>query len=79
MEAANEAARRAVNGILDASGSDASQCKVRPLRELASCRPCAFGPRTMGDPEAGPLGAAGPCRERDLVSGLLGLRAATAD
>jgi hypothetical protein len=33
MEAANEAARRAVNGILDASGSSASICKVRPLPE----------------------------------------------
>ena len=33
MEAANEAARRAVNGILDASGSNAPRCDVWPLRE----------------------------------------------
>jgi uncharacterized protein with NAD-binding domain and iron-sulfur cluster len=33
MEAANEAARRAVNGILDACGSDAPRCAVWPLHE----------------------------------------------
>ena len=33
MEAANEAARRAVNGILDASGSTARRCSVWPLQE----------------------------------------------
>jgi uncharacterized protein with NAD-binding domain and iron-sulfur cluster len=33
MEAANEAARRAVNGILDASGSSATRCDVWPLQE----------------------------------------------
>jgi uncharacterized protein with NAD-binding domain and iron-sulfur cluster len=33
MEAANEAARRAVNGILAASGSDAAQCAVWDLHE----------------------------------------------
>lgn len=33
MEAANEAARRAVNGILDATGSMANRCPVWPLRE----------------------------------------------
>lgn len=33
MEAANEAARRAVNGILDAVGSDAPRCKVWQLHE----------------------------------------------
>ena len=33
MEAANEAARRAVNGILDATGSSARRCDVWPLRE----------------------------------------------
>jgi uncharacterized protein with NAD-binding domain and iron-sulfur cluster len=33
MEGANEAARRAVNGILDASGSAAARCKVWKLRE----------------------------------------------
>jgi uncharacterized protein with NAD-binding domain and iron-sulfur cluster len=33
MEGANEAARRAVNGILDACGSEASRCEVWKLRE----------------------------------------------
>ncbi len=33
MEAANEAARRAVNGILDAAGSDAARCGVWDLYE----------------------------------------------
>lgn len=33
MEAANEAARRAVNGILAASGSSASPCPIWPLEE----------------------------------------------
>jgi len=31
MEAANEAARRAVNGIIDASGVDAPYCRIWPL------------------------------------------------
>jgi uncharacterized protein with NAD-binding domain and iron-sulfur cluster len=39
MEGANEAARRAVNGILDASGSSAPRCEIWPLRE-----PAMFGP-----------------------------------
>ncbi len=33
MEAANEAARRAVNGILDASGSNAKKCNIWKLDE----------------------------------------------
>lgn len=39
MEGANEAARRAVNGILRVSGSSASPCAVWPLHE-----PALFGP-----------------------------------
>ncbi|MEA2286371.1 MAG: hypothetical protein QOJ21_2414 [Solirubrobacteraceae bacterium] len=39
MEGANEAARRAVNGILDATGSPAPRCEIWPLRE-----PAAFAP-----------------------------------
>jgi uncharacterized protein with NAD-binding domain and iron-sulfur cluster len=39
MEGANEAARRAVNGILDASGSKAPRCRIWPLQE-----PAAFAP-----------------------------------
>ena len=39
MEGANEAARRAVNGILEATGSSAPRCELWPLRE-----PAAFAP-----------------------------------
>jgi hypothetical protein len=43
MEGANEAARRAVNGILDATGSRAPRCDVWRPRE-----PGIFGPaRTL--------------------------------
>jgi uncharacterized protein with NAD-binding domain and iron-sulfur cluster len=39
MEGANEAARRAVNGILDATGSRAKRCSVWKLREPDVLRP----------------------------------------
>jgi uncharacterized protein with NAD-binding domain and iron-sulfur cluster len=39
MEAANEAARRAVNGILDFTGSDEPPCRIWPLEELAVFAP----------------------------------------
>jgi geranylgeranyl pyrophosphate synthase/uncharacterized protein with NAD-binding domain and iron-sulfur cluster len=39
MEAANEAARRAVNGILDADGFSGSRCDVWPLEEPAVLEP----------------------------------------
>jgi len=39
MEGANEAARRAVNGILDATGSDALRCPIWKLREPAVLAP----------------------------------------
>jgi uncharacterized protein with NAD-binding domain and iron-sulfur cluster len=39
MEGANEAARRAVNAILDATGSSARRCDVWPLREPAALKP----------------------------------------
>lgn len=39
MEAANEAARRAVNGILDATGSTAAECQVWPIYEPWVLRP----------------------------------------
>lgn len=39
MEAANEAARRAVNGILAASGSTASVCEVKPMHEPEVIKP----------------------------------------
>ena len=47
MEGANEAARRAVNGILDASGSSAPRCEIWPLRE-----PAVFGPAQGARPPA---------------------------
>lgn len=39
MEAANEAARRAVNGIIDASGEQLEKCAVWPLKEPALFNP----------------------------------------
>ena len=39
MEAANEAARRAVNGLLDASGSTSPRCQLWPLDETALFNP----------------------------------------
>ncbi len=39
MESANEAARRAVNGILDAAGSNAARCKVWELDEPSFFKP----------------------------------------
>ena len=44
MEGANEAARRAVNGILDATGSGAPRCKLWKLEE-----PAAFAPARAVD------------------------------
>lgn len=44
MEGANEAARRAVNGILDATGSAAPRCPVWPLQE-----PRIFGAARVAD------------------------------
>jgi 15-cis-phytoene desaturase len=42
MEGANEAARRAVNAILDASGSTAQRCTIWPLHEPAVFAPLRF-------------------------------------
>lgn len=39
MEGANEAARRAVNGVLAASGSQAEPARIFPLREWLIFRP----------------------------------------
>jgi uncharacterized protein with NAD-binding domain and iron-sulfur cluster len=39
MEGANEAGRRAVNGILEASGSPSEKCEVWPLREPLALAP----------------------------------------
>jgi uncharacterized protein with NAD-binding domain and iron-sulfur cluster len=46
MEAANEAARRAVNGVLDASGSSEPRCRIWDLEE-----PAVFEPLKMIDRE----------------------------
>jgi uncharacterized protein with NAD-binding domain and iron-sulfur cluster len=42
MEGANEAARRAVNGILRAAGSSAPPCRLWPLQEPAMLAPARF-------------------------------------
>jgi uncharacterized protein with NAD-binding domain and iron-sulfur cluster len=42
MESANEAARRAVNGILDASGTSAERCAMWELDEPALFKPLQF-------------------------------------
>jgi uncharacterized protein with NAD-binding domain and iron-sulfur cluster len=47
MEAANEAARRAVNGIIDASESNAARCDVWPLREPKVLEPFRVYDREM--------------------------------
>jgi uncharacterized protein with NAD-binding domain and iron-sulfur cluster len=57
MEGANEAARRAVNGILDASGSDEPPCSVWPLRE-----PAVFAPSRAADRALFALGLPHPGR-----------------
>jgi uncharacterized protein with NAD-binding domain and iron-sulfur cluster len=57
MEGANEAARRAVNGILDATGSDASRCPVWKLREPRVLAPFRTLDRLrwrLGRPQARP-------------------------
>jgi uncharacterized protein with NAD-binding domain and iron-sulfur cluster len=80
MEGANEAARRAVNGILDATGSRALRCSVWELREPALLAPFkqldrarwALGRRParplLRVDERGELVGVGP-----LTRGLLGL------
>ena len=66
MEGANEAARRAVNGILDATRSSARRCDVWKLAEPAifgparAARPAALEAR----PPAGQAAAAGDRRRR---------------
>jgi uncharacterized protein with NAD-binding domain and iron-sulfur cluster len=47
MEGANEAARRAVNGILDAAGSDEPRCGVWPLEEPALFAPARAFDRVL--------------------------------
>jgi uncharacterized protein with NAD-binding domain and iron-sulfur cluster len=47
MEGANEAARRAVNGILDATHSSARRCELWPLREPPALRPARVVDRVL--------------------------------
>jgi uncharacterized protein with NAD-binding domain and iron-sulfur cluster len=47
MEGANEAARRAVNGILEATGSDEPRCQVWPLQEPALFAPARAFDRVL--------------------------------
>jgi uncharacterized protein with NAD-binding domain and iron-sulfur cluster len=59
MEAANEAARRAVNGVLDAAGSSAPRCGVWPLVEPEALLPWKALDRQrfrMGQPWGEPVG-----------------------
>jgi uncharacterized protein with NAD-binding domain and iron-sulfur cluster len=62
MEAANEAARRAVNGLLDRAGSNAPRAKLWPLSEPEAFQPLVEYDRLrfkMGLPHAAfPLPAA---------------------
>lgn len=64
MEAANEAARRAVNGILDADGYSGSRCQIWPLHEPLSLAPLRhydalrFGSGQSWDPGMLPFVAA---------------------
>ena len=61
MEGANEAARRAVNALLDRTGSRAERCRVFPLHEPMLFRPLQFVDRivyrlTHGRHRDAPLG-----------------------
>ncbi len=55
MEAANEAARRAVNGILDASGSTQPPCRLWPLSEPAIFDPLKALDQARFDAGLGPI------------------------
>lgn len=77
MEGANEAARRAVNGILDAAGSRASRCQLWPLQEPAVFTPLRALDRIVYEarPHRGerPLAALmrnGVERLRDIAGGI---------
>jgi uncharacterized protein with NAD-binding domain and iron-sulfur cluster len=77
MEAANEAARRAVNGILDATGSNARRCDVWNLREPLALAPFRALDRLrwqLGRPPATPpvhMSAAGNTEPSGLLAGAL--------
>jgi uncharacterized protein with NAD-binding domain and iron-sulfur cluster len=60
MEGANEAARRAVNGILDATGSNEAKCEIWPLHEPALFAPVRALDRFRYSRKHGPHGPVGP-------------------
>jgi hypothetical protein len=64
MEAANEAARRAVNGVLDACESSEARCGVWPFHE-----PEALAPFRAYDRARFEAGLPWDCRALDLVQG----------
>jgi len=49
MESANEAARRAVNCILDAAGSRAAECEIWSLHEPALLAPLRWADQRRWD------------------------------
>lgn len=57
MEGANEAARRAVNGILDATGGTAARCEVWPFEEAALWKPLQRWDELRWSQGKAPLGA----------------------
>jgi hypothetical protein len=64
---ANEAARRAVNGILDYTGSDEPPCRLWPLEELAVFAPGRALDRArfaLGLPHIGRARASAGCGSR---------------
>lgn len=77
MEGANEAARRAVNGILAAAGSDATPCDVWPLNEPKALAPFRALDRIrwrLGRPQGDPpmqLDPDGEPRPADPIARLL--------
>ncbi|UUZ92151.1 FAD-dependent oxidoreductase [Paenibacillus sp. P25] len=47
MEGANEAARHAVNAIIDRSGADARKCKIWEMYQFPFCSPTGFTIRSV--------------------------------
>jgi uncharacterized protein with NAD-binding domain and iron-sulfur cluster len=74
MEAANEAARRAVNGILDDVQSGASRCKVWKLREPRPLAPLRALDRVRWELEKPVRSVLQATPGGSLIGGLLGLR-----
>jgi uncharacterized protein with NAD-binding domain and iron-sulfur cluster len=73
MESANEAARRAVNGILDAEKSDASRCKVWRPREVQALAPLRALDKVRWELEKPIRSALRTAPGGQRIGGLLGL------